>query len=615
MKFRRLHEEEISTKKIRKDLWDKFKKLSEEEIISLAGGEINEIKPFTPMLISKGGKLLSVADSNIPTDVMLNGDRRKAVHADYTNATVYSLLKRDYPELKWDDVFSHLLAEDYGLLGQEHLSDNLGFVRLNTGTTAVEKRFYMVLPVDRPSAGQWDWIEKYLEDGASHNAGEVLVYGNGGDDFHFYSFREYTPEEILGKLKRYYASGKFYEELNEVYPNKGESKEDFISRFMKETAKEYPDKEQRFAVANSYWDRRNKKGVSETFDVDGNLYNPSKYTGIEINDNFKKWFQKGGITDPYHDPLIVYHGSRYDFDSFVPNSYAGEFPNAIYFTDNKKIADTYGNTKEYFIRMQNPYYINARKKSFNDFYDEMLYEFNYAKDNGYDGVVVRDIKDDSIQRGSRSIGTTYAIFDEYNVKSVANSGAWDENTSNVYEDFAGETDSEGNPLSPEQIKFFKNSKNINEDIKSGNIAVYRVGQVNDFSGGLFFTDDLSYFDRSATGYIKKDAVAYNLDLNKAKVIDIVDEWNLSVNSWDSIEQTEEFFNSKGFHYYDYLEDVDYDDKNARHYVITDTDSLAKWAGENGYDVCIIRGVYNNYGQKYNEYVVYRKDLIKPVHNK
>lgn len=458
MKFRRLYEEEISTKKIRKDLWDKFKKLSEEEIISLAGGEINEIKPFTPMLISKGGKLLSVADSNIPTDVMLNGDRRKAVHADYTNATIYSLLKRDYPELKWDDVFSHLLAEDYGLLGQEHLSDNLGFVRLNTGTTAVEKRFYMVLPIGRPSAGQWDWIEKYLEDGASHNAGEVLVYGNGGDDFHFYSFREYTPEEILGKLKRYYASGKFYEELNEVYPNKGESKEDFISRFMKVTAKEYPDKEQRFAVAMNYWSKRNKKGVSETFDVDGNLYNPSKYNGIEINNNFKKWFQKGGITDPYHDPLIVYHGSRYDFDSFVPNSYAGEFPDAIYFTDNKKIADTYGNTKEYFIRMQNPYYINARKKSFNDFYDEMLYEFNYAKDNGYDGVVVRDIKDDSIQRGSRLIGTTYAIFDEHNVKSVANSGAWDENTSNVYEDFAGETNSEGNPLSSEQIKTRQTAK-------------------------------------------------------------------------------------------------------------------------------------------------------------
>lgn len=46
--------------------------------------------------------------------------------------------------------------------------------------------------------------------------------------------------------------------LNEVYPNKGESKDDFISRFMSVTKDEYPDQKQRYAVALSYWDRRNK---------------------------------------------------------------------------------------------------------------------------------------------------------------------------------------------------------------------------------------------------------------------------------------------------------------------------------------------------------------------
>ena len=47
--------------------------------------------------------------------------------------------------------------------------------------------------------------------------------------------------------------------LTEVYPNKGESKKDFIARFMSVTKDEYPDIKQRYAVANSYWDRRNKK--------------------------------------------------------------------------------------------------------------------------------------------------------------------------------------------------------------------------------------------------------------------------------------------------------------------------------------------------------------------
>lgn len=47
--------------------------------------------------------------------------------------------------------------------------------------------------------------------------------------------------------------------LDEVYPDKGESKDDFIKRFMSVTKDEYPDTKQRYAVANSYWERRNKK--------------------------------------------------------------------------------------------------------------------------------------------------------------------------------------------------------------------------------------------------------------------------------------------------------------------------------------------------------------------
>ena len=56
--------------------------------------------------------------------------------------------------------------------------------------------------------------------------------------------------------------------INEVYPNKGESKKDFISRFMSVTKDEYPDIKQRFAVANSYWSRRNKKKVNESQESD-----------------------------------------------------------------------------------------------------------------------------------------------------------------------------------------------------------------------------------------------------------------------------------------------------------------------------------------------------------
>ena len=46
--------------------------------------------------------------------------------------------------------------------------------------------------------------------------------------------------------------------LTEVYPQKNESKSDFINRFMRVTAKEYPNVKQRYAVANSYWDKHSK---------------------------------------------------------------------------------------------------------------------------------------------------------------------------------------------------------------------------------------------------------------------------------------------------------------------------------------------------------------------
>lgn len=47
-------------------------------------------------------------------------------------------------------------------------------------------------------------------------------------------------------------------------PNKGETKDDFISRCMKNPTmkSEYPDEKQRLAVANSQWERRNKKKAS-----------------------------------------------------------------------------------------------------------------------------------------------------------------------------------------------------------------------------------------------------------------------------------------------------------------------------------------------------------------
>ena len=48
----------------------------------------------------------------------------------------------------------------------------------------------------------------------------------------------------------------FRDSIKDVKPKEGESKEDFISRFMSETKSEYPDEKQRLAVAHSYWNKQ-----------------------------------------------------------------------------------------------------------------------------------------------------------------------------------------------------------------------------------------------------------------------------------------------------------------------------------------------------------------------
>lgn len=91
-------------------------------------------------------------------------------------------------------------------------------------------------------------------------------------------------------------------ELNEVYPNKGESKKEFINRFMSVTKDEYPDRKQRYAVALSYWNRRNENLTEEKI-----AYLPKEHIDA-INNKYKDYYknyniEKVAIADLLRDDL------------------------------------------------------------------------------------------------------------------------------------------------------------------------------------------------------------------------------------------------------------------------------------------------------------------------
>ena len=71
-------------------------------------------------------------------------------------------------------------------------------------------------------------------------------------------YLEYDLDTNWGYIALVEFKTRYQESLNEVYPQKNETKSDFINRFMRVTAKEYPNVKQRYAVANSYWDKHSK---------------------------------------------------------------------------------------------------------------------------------------------------------------------------------------------------------------------------------------------------------------------------------------------------------------------------------------------------------------------
>lgn len=152
-----------------------------------------------------------------------------------------------------------------------YLLDDLCWIKANTGTGAVDNKCYFVGPSydgRKPTNSQYYKLEDLIDLAKTSDKKFVSFYGGMNGKFDRFDL-ERTANSIVKSIRRFYSSGYFVEkQLHEVYPNKGESKEDFISRFMSVTKDEYPDTKQRYAIALSYWDRRNKKKVNESQESD-----------------------------------------------------------------------------------------------------------------------------------------------------------------------------------------------------------------------------------------------------------------------------------------------------------------------------------------------------------
>jgi len=191
---------------------------------------------------------------------------------------------------------------------------------------------------------------------------------------------------------------------------------------------------------------------------------------------FKKWFGDSKVVDENGKPLVVYHGSiEKDINEF-DLSYARN-EEAFFFTDNKNIATDYA--KEYeetndnisgkvypvYLSMNNPYIVDAKGKTYSQYYSQLQNDFSGLREAGYDGIIIKNIKDNKWNNTKPESSNVYAVLNPNQIKSVDNQGTFDENNANIYYDVEDETPKKNKEISIKPINIEKDSIPNFKDVK------------------------------------------------------------------------------------------------------------------------------------------------------
>lgn len=189
---------------------DEFHNLETTDIIRMLNIQgSSELDTESPMFVLRNGDVVSVAKT-----LGMNGNVCTHAHL----LTELFIKIGEVYDLDADDVEevfrrSGWEIEEVAVDELDFLLNNLYWARMNCGNTWQEKRFYCVLPFGGTTNSQYAVLEKWLEWGYDHNHGRVLVFVN--DDSHYYDLKDCFPEDITKSIKRYYSSGRFYENLTE----------------------------------------------------------------------------------------------------------------------------------------------------------------------------------------------------------------------------------------------------------------------------------------------------------------------------------------------------------------------------------------------------------------
>ena len=192
-----------------------IKHITYSEIVNLMdmiGGRRSTIDKSSPCFVDRYGEVISVNDAL--------GLGNRAMHYDYEKEMLHELYKKlGFME---NDLDKQCIED--GWVYEDDIIDALaskmmeyGIFRINTGTNAVENRFYCVLPsrIDyKLSGSQYDTLKDFLWLSKELGRDKIIVFL--GEDYHLFHLGEdFGPDEVLKEIKSYYGGRTIVDSLNE----------------------------------------------------------------------------------------------------------------------------------------------------------------------------------------------------------------------------------------------------------------------------------------------------------------------------------------------------------------------------------------------------------------
>lgn len=147
---------------------------------------------------------------------------------------------------------------------------------------------------------------------------------------------------------------------------------------------------------------------------------------------FRDWFGKSKIVDSNGRPLIVFHGGGPNIKEFKRK----ENGRAIWLSSSE-VADTYAGNNSgstiypVYVSMENPMMFDAKGGTWEglSLNNERVSTDDLAKiaeDNGNDGIIIKNLRDENTDDGGDVPSTHYAVFKSNQLKSsIGNTGAFD----------------------------------------------------------------------------------------------------------------------------------------------------------------------------------------------